>query len=136
MAPASSPRRPSPLTRESTRSACSSVAEGDVAASSARTDYVTATPGVRRLGEAGQQNGEDLGWTVQEAAREYSAGSVYAEEWIRQPIRPGPYSATSEMFSGCTPRPVTRAPGNIHAELVALQDRIDGFDCTVDLIDP
>jgi subtilisin family serine protease len=110
--------------------------EGRFAAGSARTDYVTATPGVRWLGEAGQQKGEDLGWTVQEAVRKYSAGSVSAEEWIRQPIRPGPYSATGEAFSGCAPRPVTRAPGNVHVELVVLQDRIDGFDCTVDLIDP
>jgi hypothetical protein len=54
---------------------------------------------------------------------------------MRQPIRPGPYSATGETASECAPRPVTRASGNIHVELVTLQDRIDGFDCTPGLID-
>jgi subtilisin family serine protease len=111
-------------------------AEGDVKAGSARTDHVTATAGIRWLGEAFEPNGGDIGWGAQEPVRTYSAGSVYAEEWIRQPIRPGPYSATDEVFSGCVPRPVTRAPGNIHVELVALQDRVDGYDCTVGLVDP
>jgi hypothetical protein len=106
----------------------------DVAAGSARTDYVTATGGVRWQDEAGSAN-DTVGWLPQETVRAYSPGGVYAEDWMRQPIRPGPYSATGETASICAPQPVTRASGNIHVELVTLQDRIDGFDCTAGLID-
>ncbi|GAA4620789.1 S8 family serine peptidase [Actinoallomurus vinaceus] len=102
----------------------------DVAAGSARTDYVTATGGVRWQDEAGPAN-DTVGRLPQETVRTYSPGGVYTEDWMRQPTRPGPYSATGETGSFCVPRPVTRAPGNIHVELVPLQDRVDGFDCTV-----
>ncbi|GAA0334481.1 S8 family serine peptidase [Actinoallomurus spadix] len=100
----------------------------NVPAGTARTDYVTATGGVRWQDEAGPTE-DTAGWLPQEDIRAYSPGGVYAGDWMRQPFRPGPYSATGQTASACAPSPVTRTSGNIHVQLVALQDRIDGFDC-------
>ncbi|WP_460335703.1 S8 family serine peptidase [Actinoallomurus acanthiterrae] len=103
---------------------------GNVAAGSARTDYVSAETGIGWLEEAAPPNNAGLdSWAPQVPLRHYSAGSSYADDWARQPIRPGPYSATGVTPSVCVPGPTTRARGNIHVELVDLQDRIDGFDC-------
>ena len=60
-------------------------------------------------------------------------GQPQTSEWVRQPFRPGPYSATGATPSGCAPGASTRSRGNIHVELVDLQDLIDGFDCLTDM---
>jgi hypothetical protein len=59
----------------------------------------------------------------------YAPGSRTTADWARELFRPGPYSATGVSTSTCTPQPTTRADGNIHVELVDLQDLPDGFDC-------
>ena len=35
-------------------------------------------------------------------------------------------------MSFCAPGPTTRAPGNIHVEMVDLRDLTDGFGCRTD----
>ena len=59
----------------------------------------------------------------------YAPGSQQTADWVRQPFRPGPYSATQLSTSYCTPQPTTRNRGYIHVELVDLQDLPDGYDC-------
>lgn len=59
----------------------------------------------------------------------YAPGAKSSADWAREVFRPGPYSATALSTSGCAPQPSTRARGNIHVELVDLQDLPDGYDC-------
>ncbi|HZP54701.1 MAG TPA: hypothetical protein VFB40_26215, partial [Actinocrinis sp.] len=59
----------------------------------------------------------------------YAPGSKRAAEWAKQVFRPGPYSGTELSESACAPQPSTRAAGNIHVELVDLQNLADGYDC-------
>jgi subtilisin family serine protease len=106
---------------------------GQVPGGSTRTDYVTAEPGVRWADEASPPNiGQGL-WVTEIPLRKYTPGSTQTSEWVRQPFRPGPYSATGTTPSFCTPGASTRSRGNIHVELVDLQDLTDGFDCLTDM---
>ena len=59
----------------------------------------------------------------------YRPGSSQRADWAREPFRPGPYSATVPTVSFCAPQATTRSRGNIHVELVDLQELPDGFDC-------
>ncbi|MGI5224862.1 S8 family peptidase [Actinoallomurus sp. CA-142502] len=111
------------------------VSEGDgqVPGGSTRTDYVSAEPGLLWAEEAAPPNlGQGL-WVTELPVRKYTPGSTQTNEWVRQPFRPGPYSATGTSPSGCTPGASTRSRGNIHVELVDLQDLTDGFDCLTDM---
>ena len=76
---------------------------------------------------------DDTGLWVSELPgfRRYAPGSIQqGPDWLAEPFRPGPYSAAiSASSSGCTPRPTMRLRGDIHVELVDLQDLPDGFDC-------
>ncbi|GAA4511345.1 S8 family serine peptidase [Actinoallomurus oryzae] len=106
---------------------------GQVPGGSTRTDYVSAEPGIQWIEEAAPPNlGQGL-WVTQLPMRTFAAGSTRTDEWVRQPFRPGPYSATAASPSGCVPGASTRSRGNIHVELVDLQDLPDGFDCLTDM---
>jgi subtilisin family serine protease len=107
-------------------------AEGDVPAGSTRTDFVTGEPGVDWLDEAGVPRLGNASWISQLPIQHFDAGAKYTEAWVRQPFRPGPYSATSPTISLCAPSPSTRSRGNIHVELVDLQSTPDRFDCLTD----
>ncbi|MDN3353946.1 S8 family serine peptidase [Actinomadura sp. DC4] len=107
------------------------VSEGisDVTGGSTRTDHVSAEPGLQWAEEAVLPNlGRGL-WVTELPVRRYTPGSTQTDEWVRQPFRPGPYSATGVSPSECAPGASTRSRGNIHVELVDLQDLPDGFDC-------
>ena len=100
-----------------------------------RTDYFSTEPGVGWNQEAAPpvtidgvtQSGpwvsEIPGFT------HYVPGSRTSQDWAREVFRPGPYSATKLSTSFCAPQASTRAAGNIHVELVDLQDLPDGYDC-------
>ncbi|MCO6004348.1 S8 family serine peptidase [Actinoallomurus purpureus] len=107
-------------------------AESKVPAGSTRTDYVTGVGGVRWLDEAFPPDLGQASWVTQVPIRQYTAGETYTSAWVRQPFRPGPYSATGATASFCAPSASTRARGNIHVELVDLQNLPDGFDCLTD----
>ena len=110
-------------------------ADGDVPAGSTRTDYVSAEAGVGWQDEAFPPNLGQGEWVTQLPLRSFTPGSTHTEAWGGQPFRPGPYSATEPTVSVCAPAPTTRAPGNIHVELVDLQDLPDGDDCLTDAPD-
>ena len=107
----------------------------EVPGGSTRTDYLSTEAGIAWNQEAsppftlGGQN--DLGlWTIEVPEfQHYASGSQHAAEWVREPFRPGPYSATQPSLSYCVPQPTSRSRGSIHVELVDLQDRPDGYDC-------
>ncbi|WP_460335701.1 S8 family peptidase [Actinoallomurus acanthiterrae] len=107
-------------------------ASSQVPAGSTRTDYVTGVGGVRWLDEAFPPDLGETSWVTQVPIRQYTAGKTYTSAWVRQPFRPGPYSATGTTASFCAPGASTRARGNIHVELVDLQNLPDGFDCLTD----
>jgi subtilisin family serine protease len=107
-------------------------AEGDVPGGSTRTDYVSAEPGLGWLDEAIPPNLGPGSWVTELPMQRYAPGSTQTSEWVRQPFRPGPYSATGTTQSYCAPGASTRSRGNIHVEMVDLQDLIDGFDCLTD----
>jgi subtilisin family serine protease len=111
------------------------VSEGDsqAPAGSTRTDYVTTEPGIQWADEAAPPNLGRGMWVTELPVRRYAAGSTQTSEWVRQPFRPGPYSATGATPSECAPGASTRSRGNIHVELVDLQDLTDGFDCLTDM---
>jgi subtilisin family serine protease len=102
---------------------------------STRTDYLSTESGIAWDDEvsppiimAGKVN--DYDW-VTEVPRfiRYRPGSRPTADWVREPFRPGPYSATQPSVSSCAPLPTTRSRGNIHVEIVDLQNLPDGFDC-------
>jgi subtilisin family serine protease len=101
-------------------------------AGSTRTDYVTGEPGIRWSDDVGPSYDKWRWWAIIPPIRTYAAGSTTTNDWVRQPFRPGPYSATGETPSICAPQASTRSRGNIHVELVDLQDLPDGFDCLAD----
>ncbi|GLY88531.1 S8 family serine peptidase [Actinoallomurus iriomotensis] len=107
-------------------------ASSDVPAGSTRTDYVTAESGVGWLDEAFPPDLGAASWVTQLPIRRFAPGSTHTEAWGRQPFRPGPYSATEPTASFCAPNATTRSRGNIHVELVDLQDFTDGIDCLTD----
>jgi subtilisin family serine protease len=102
---------------------------------STRTDYVSTEPGIGWNQEAappitldGQKN--VYAWVTEiPGFTHYAPGSKTTADWAKQVFRPGPYSATALSTSFCAPQPSTRAAGNIHVELVDLQDLPDGYDC-------
>ncbi|MBV9853232.1 MAG: S8 family serine peptidase [Streptosporangiaceae bacterium] len=102
---------------------------------SARTDYLSTEAGIgwnQEVSPPFTLNGQnDLGvWTIEVPGFEhYAPGSRRTADWARQPFRPGPYSATGLSLSYCAPQPTTRSRGDIHVELVDLQDLPDGYDC-------
>ncbi|MEV5707729.1 S8 family serine peptidase [Actinoallomurus sp. NPDC052274] len=104
-------------------------ASSDVPAGSTRVDYVSGEAGIQWLNEAFRTDIAEYGWVTQLPIRRFEAGRTYTNDWFRQPFRPGPYSATEPSASSCQPGPTTRARGNIHVQLVDLQDLPDGFDC-------
>jgi hypothetical protein len=107
-------------------------ASSQVPPGSTRTDYVSTDPGIGWLEEAFPPDLGAASWVTEVPLRTYKPGSTQADEWVRQPFRPGPYSATGETASFCAPGASTRSRGNIHVELVDLQDLPDGFDCLTD----
>ncbi|MFG2245904.1 S8 family serine peptidase [Spirillospora sp. NPDC048823] len=102
----------------------------DTPAGTTRTDHVSTGGGVRWLAWGSPQGIPD-GWVDQSTFLELRPGRRVEHTWGRQPLRPGPYSATGVSPSICTPAPTTRTRGNLHVQLVDLQTRPDGFDCGV-----
>lgn len=108
---------------------------GLVPGGSTRTDYLSTEPGIGWNQEVappitldGQKNIYD--WVTEiPGFTHYAPGSKHAAEWAKQAFRPGPYSGTALSESACAPQPSTRAAGNIHVELVDLQNLPDGYDC-------
>jgi subtilisin family serine protease len=102
---------------------------------STRTDYLSTESGIGWDDEvappitlAGQKTSTT--WVIEVPAfTRYRPGSRQTADWARQPFRPGPYSASQPSVSLCAPQPTTRSRGDIHVELVDLQDLPDGFDC-------
>ncbi|GAA4511341.1 S8 family serine peptidase [Actinoallomurus oryzae] len=111
-------------------------AHGDVPAGSTRVDHVTGEPGIRWVDDVAPSLSEWPAWAIVPPTRRYPAGTTRTSDWMRQPFRPGPYSATGDTPSYCVPGASTRSRGNIHVELVDLQDLPDGFDCLTDMPDP
>jgi subtilisin family serine protease len=106
--------------------------DSDVAGGSTRTDYVSTDPGITWLEEASPPILGRGRWVTEVPLRSFQPGSTQVAAWVRQPFRPGPYSATGQTPSGCVPGASTRSRGNIHVEMVDLQDLPDGFDCLTD----
>jgi subtilisin family serine protease len=109
--------------------------ESNVAGGSTRTDYLSTEAGIAWNQEVappftlGGQN--DSGQWVTEVPefQHYAPGSRQTADWVREPLRPGPYSATQLSVSDCAPQPTSRSRGYIHVELVDLQNLPDGYDC-------
>ncbi|MFG1997944.1 S8 family peptidase [Spirillospora sp. NPDC048911] len=102
-------------------------AGGDAPAGSTRTDYLSTEGGVLWNDEAFP--GSMDGWVDQEPFSTLEPGSRVTKTWGRQPMRPGPYSATTVGGSFCAPPPSARSRGVMTVVLVDLQTRPDGFDC-------
>jgi hypothetical protein len=108
---------------------------GTVPGGSTRTDYLSVEPGIGWNEEAvppitldGQK--QQYAWVTEiPGFTHYAPGSKTTADWAKQVFRPGPYSGTVLSVSACAPQPSTRAAGNIHVELVDLQDLPDGYDC-------
>lgn len=104
-----------------------------VAGGSTLTEYLSTGPGIRWNEEVGPSlTGKNLAnlWAIElPGYTRYAPGSQHTAEWVRQPFRPGPYSGTTPTFEGCPPHPTVRLPGDIHVELIDLQDLPDGYDC-------
>ncbi|KAB2348498.1 S8 family serine peptidase [Actinomadura rudentiformis] len=101
--------------------------EGDVPTGTTRTDYVSAGRGLLWNDEASP--GLLDGWVDQEPFSPLKPGSRVTKTWGRQPMRPGPNSATTVRVSGCEPPASVRSRGVMTVVLVDLQTRPDGFDC-------
>jgi subtilisin family serine protease len=101
---------------------------------STRTDYLSTQSGIAWDDEvappitlAGQTRSGP--WVIEVPGfTRYRPGSRQTADWARQPFRPGPYSGQPSV-SLCAPQATTRSRGDIHVELVDLQDLPDGFDC-------
>jgi hypothetical protein len=103
---------------------------GEVTGGSTRTDYVSTEAGISWTQDVSPPFRLGRLWAIEVPGfQHYAPGSVQAANWAREPFRPGPYSATQLSVSFCAPQPVWRSRGNIHVELVDLQDLPDGFDC-------
>ena len=104
-----------------------------VAGGSKLTEYLSTGPGIRWDEEVGPSlTGKNLAndWVIElPGYTRYAPGSRHSVDWVRQPFRPGPYSATRLTLSTCAPLPTTRSRGHIHVELTDLQNLPDGFDC-------
>jgi len=106
-----------------------------VPGASTRTDYLSTEPGIGWNQEAAPpitiDGTKQVGQWVTEVPgfTHYTPGSRTSADWAKQVFRPGPYSGTVMTTSGCAPQPSTRTQGDIHVELVDLQDLTDGFDC-------
>ncbi|GAA2621009.1 S8 family peptidase [Actinomadura fulvescens] len=102
-------------------------AASDAPAGTTRTDYMSAGRGLLWNDEAFP--GAMDGWVDQEPFYERAPGSRETKTWGRQPMRPGPYSATAVSPSFCSPPPSVRSREVMTVYLVDLQTRPDGFDC-------
>ncbi|MEW2354631.1 S8 family serine peptidase [Spirillospora sp. NPDC029432] len=100
---------------------------GTNAAGTTRTDHLSAGRGI--LWHDSAFPGAIEEWVEQEPFTERAPGSRTVKTWGRQPMRPGPYSATQVSVSECTPLPSARTREVMTVHLVDFQARPDSFDC-------
>ncbi|GLZ16438.1 serine protease [Actinomadura sp. NBRC 104425] len=102
-------------------------ASGPVTPGTTRTDFVSAGRGVQWVDLASFDALN--GWVDQLPLLRREPNGCTTRTWGRQPLRPGPVSATAVSPSECIRWPVARTRGALNVAFVDLQTRPDGFDC-------